>query len=147
MRHRYLVILLSVLLAPVVAVAAPDKYHVADSVTVTWDAVTTQGDGTALSADGAIEYEIFYAPMDRSNPVSIWRGPETTATISLPAQGKYLLGIQTILVVEQTDANRSPFGWTDDPEIVGDTDGDGVGDTWGLMWFMPPGQAKGFIKQ
>jgi hypothetical protein len=135
-----LLLAMLVCLAGVAMAAVPDVWHVADSVTVVWDAVTTNADGGPL-AEGTIEYEIVAACQDKADPVPLWRGSETTAVITLPDQGRYLLGIKAILMVDGEQVAQPDYGWTDDPEVVAG------GDIFGLMFFRAPGRVKNLGKQ
>jgi hypothetical protein len=149
MKRLHLALFVTLFLALVMVLAGPAhaiEWHTADSVTVTWDPVTADGDGDPISV-GTIEYEIVYARLDRSDPVSLWRGADTSAVLTLPTKGRYLLGIKTLQLIDGEVVAESDYGWTDDPAIVADTDGDGTGDVFGIQMFVPPAKATGFAKQ
>jgi len=122
------------------SIAGAMDWHVADGVSVKWDAVTTDAAGNPF-AEGGIEYAVYSARIDKVDPMLLWRGPETQAALTLMQQGRFLLGIKSILVVDGKDVAESDMAWSDDPEIVAD------GAVFGVMFFTAPAKPGGFGKQ
>lgn len=143
-------ILIGMFLCASVAIsqAAPDSWHTANQVTVSWDPVTTLGNDTSLPEGSIIKYELFMANMitdpNKTNPASIGITDQTSYTLTLNVEGRFLLGIKTLRYVLEADGvtetlvESSDYGWTDDPEIVAN------GQTFGVRYFLPPGKIKGF---
>jgi hypothetical protein len=110
-------------------------WHTANQTTIAWDAVAVDS--------GSVEYEVFIANAstdpNKANPVSVWRGPETQTVITLSTEGQYYAGVKTWRIVDASTELDSVIGWSDDPNIAGDIDGDGVGDPFGIRFYVPPG--------
>lgn len=128
-----------------VAMAEVATWMTPAQVNVSWDPVTTtvnEGVEEPLPSNATIQYEVFVAKEDKANPVSLWKGPETTAFIT-PKDGGFsgpvILAIETIMLVDGTEVERSPKGWSDDPTVVSPTGG-----TFGFMLYFPPNSVKGF---
>jgi hypothetical protein len=88
--------------------------------------------------EGTIEYQVFQGKLDKSDIKPLWRGPETHTVLSLAQEGRLLLGIKSILVVDGQDVSESEIAWTDDPEIVYQ------GQIFGIIYFLPPKRVSGF---
>lgn len=115
-----------------VAAMAVDQWVTANSATIAWDAVTEATDGGPLAEGAIVEYEVFVAKENLSGVVSVWRGSETTAVITLPKQGRFMAGIKTWLVVDGLDEAESPTVWSNDPLIVANAT------TFGFVYFKNP---------
>ena len=112
-----------------VAVGA-QQWHTANQATVAWEAVV--GDG--------IVYDVLLANSqtdpDKTNPVVIGTDvSETSFTVTLGVEGRYFAGVQAKRYVDD-ETLVSEISWSDDPLVCLD------GNTFGLRYFIPPGQAK-----
>lgn len=122
-------------------------WHTANQSTVAWDPVTTLGNGDPIPAGTHVEYVVYLANSvtdpNKQNPVEVWRGPETMATITLNREGSYFVGVRGIRVQTDTstDLNQSIIGWSDDPAVVAN------GETFGINYFYPPSAATGLRPQ
>ena len=116
-------------------------WHTANEFTVSWDAVTTNVDETAVPAN-EIEYELFVVNAitdpNKTNPTSVWRGPELTHVVTLNTEGQYLLGIRAIRVIDGVDQSTSVNVYSDDPAVCQD------GVTFGVRYFIPLKNPIGF---
>lgn len=115
-------------------------WHVSNQWNVRWDAVTQDSEGNPIAAEN-IEYSVVYALENKVDPIEVWRGSETQATITLNVQGQYLLGVIAHRVLAGEEMAKSETSWSDDPAVVGEP---GI---WGIMRFLPPVKPGGFGKE
>ena len=105
-------------------------WHTANQTTVSWDAVVV--------ASGVVQYEVFAADNvtdpDKDSPISLWRGSELVTTVTLPAEGEYIIGVKTWRIIDATTELESVIGWSDDPLIVG-----GAENVFGIKFYEVPG--------
>ena len=142
MRRASINLFIFALILVAVPAMAIDQWLPMDQIKIAWDPVTTLGDGTAITPDlGTVEYEVVYAPESKENPKPIWNGDQTTATVSIPENGNWLIGIRTHLKVNGTVVSNSLYGWSDDPEIVSPEGG-----TFGILRYAPPKTITGLMK-
>jgi len=114
-----------------VAVGA-QQWHTANQATVAWED-TNEMDG--------IVYDVWLANSKtdpgKTNPVVIGTDIEaTTFLITLNVEGRYFAGVQAKRYVDGELVGVSEMSWSDDPLVCLD------GKTFGLRYFVPPGQAK-----
>jgi hypothetical protein len=122
-----------VLVAALVLVAGlafAQQWHTANQATVKWDSV---GDG--------IVYDVWLVDSktdpDKTNPAVIGTDVDaTTFLITLNVEGRYFAGVQAKRYVDGELVGVSEMSWSDDPLVCLD------GNTFGLRYFIPPGQAK-----
>lgn len=138
-------IILALMLAGVLVFAAAasaeiEVWHPVNQVEVGWDAVTQTVDGAEITT-GSVEYDVRAAGIDRSSPQVLWRGPETAATVTLPAEGKFLLGVKAYRVVDGEDVSESEISWSDDASVVK------AGLPFGVIHYRPLAPATGFGKE
>lgn len=118
------------------------EWYVANQATVTWEAVVILSDGSAIPADNLIEYKVWLANADtdpdKTNPEEIGVTSDTLYTVTLHAEGRFFVGLQTLRKSsEGLLLSTSGVGWTDDVMIVRD------GATFGLQYFLAPANACG----
>lgn len=115
------------------------EWHTANQTTVAWDPVTVES--------GTVQYEVFMCNADtdpnKTNPISVWRGPETQALITLSNEGQYYVGVRTWRVIDASTEIESEVAWSDDPQVVGDANGDGTPDPFGIRYFVRPSRIGG----
>jgi len=126
---KKIMMLVAMLFLFVGAVGA-QQWHTANQATVAWDSV---GDG--------IVYDVWLANSQtdpaKTNPVVIGTDIEvTTFLITLNVEGRYFAGVQSKRYDEGELVGTSDIAWSDDPLVCLD------GKTFGLRYFVPPGQAK-----
>ena len=133
-RLKALVFLTLLIFAPFTNLYAL-TWHTTNQSTIAWDPVAVDS--------GTVEYEVFIANSvtdpGKANPVSVWRGAEVQTTITLNAEGSYYTGVKTWRIIDAETSLESVIGWSDDPNIAADVDGDGVGDPFGIRYYAPPG--------
>ncbi len=111
---------------------AVDTWVSADQTTVKWDASTGNIDGTPFEAGVVIEYRVFIDKVAKSDPIQVWQGEELQASITMPKQGRYLVGLQALKIIDGEIEAVSETVWSDDPAVVG-TPG-----TFGVVYFKNP---------
>ena len=112
------------------------NWHTTNQATIAWDAITELSDGSPIPSIDKIEYVVHLANSvtdpNKTNPVEVWRGDETQATITLNTEGQYYVGIQAVRKREDSIIATSTIGWSDNPQICLD------GNTFGIQFFLPP---------
>jgi len=136
-----LFLIMSVLLFCSTASAIVDSWMPANQVTIAWDAVTTLGDGSAITSGGTVEYEVVRASADKSDIQVLWSGPETQVQLTLVAYGRMIFGIKSLLIVDGQRVSESEYGWSDDPEVVGSAG------TFGVLFYQAPAKVTGMTRQ
>lgn len=135
MRKRLKIIVFLTLLffAPITNLYAL-TWQTTNQATIAWDSVEV--------ASGTVEYEVFIANAvtdpNKANPVSVWRGPDLQTTITLNTEGQYFAGVKTWRIIDAETSMDSVIGWSDDPAIAADTNGDGTPDPFGIRYYVPP---------
>lgn len=122
----------------VATIAFAQVWYPANQKTIAWDPVTTLADGSPLPAGSSIQYRVFIKPQGATTQTEAGVTANTTFTVTLTAEGKYFVGLQT----ERKDATgavvaTSPIGWSSDAAIVQG------GATFGLTFYQSPKQAGG----
>ncbi len=134
MKKKFLIWFVLLFFIPVTQLYAL-TWHTANQTTVTWDPVAVDS--------GSVEYEVFIANAltdpNKANPVSVWRGSELQTVITLTNEGQYYVGVKTWRIIDASTSLESVVGWSDDPNIAGDVNGDGTGDPFGIRFYVPPG--------
>lgn len=115
-------------------------WHGADQVTMSWDPVTTLSDGTPAPA-GEITYTVWVENAADASETEIASGiAGTSYTFTFGAEGKYILGVQTVRTVDGVVLESSSISWSDDPLVA-------VPDAWGVIHYLPPANATGLQKE
>lgn len=117
---------------------AVDQWKTANSITVSWDPVTTAEDGSPLPASSSIVYKVFIKKImpPGSAPVEAASVPTTKATVTFREEGKYLIGVQALRMEVDTVVGSSIIAWSDDPAYVLD------GKTFGAIYYLAPAPPK-----
>ena len=112
-----------------------------NSSVVTWSPVTNFENGDPIPAADSVEYAVYIvdaASSDKSIPCELGVTSDILYTITLVAEGKYLVGLKTIRkCANGVDVSESVIGWSDDPLIVSE------GKTFGLSYFFIPAMVQG----
>lgn len=135
-------LLVIIFLASICTSVHSQEWHVANQVTITWDAVTTLENNATIPEGNVIEYPVWLVNADtdpdKVNPVAVGTTSETLYVITLGVEGRYFVGLQTVRrSSEGIFLGESCIGWTDDPVIAAN------GDIFGLQYFVPPANAFG----
>jgi len=127
-------------------IACSQEWHTGNETTIGWDAVTTLQNGDPIPAGSTVTYDVHLANAitdpDKENPVKITTVPIPTLeyTITLGTEGKFFVGLSANRVVDGDIVGVSEIKWSDDPSAC-----EG-GNTFGLMYFVPPAGPCGMRK-
>ena len=118
------------------------EWHTANQSTIVWNAVTTLENNATIPESNIIEYKLWLANAltdpDKENPLEVGVTSETLYVVTLHAEGKFFVGLQTIRKSQGGDLiGESGIGWTDDPKITA------PGPTFGLQYFILPAMVSG----
>jgi len=122
------------------------NWIIANQSTVTWDAVTTLSDGSAIPDGDVIEYkaymnDVILDPL-KLNPIEVGVVDVTQFTFTLTPENRYLVGLQTVRKLsDSTVIGESVIGWSDNASIVAD------GYTFGLCCYLTPAPVSGLKPQ
>lgn len=111
-----MICILTCCLCAVAAAEPPASWHPANQVTVAWDPVGSEV--------GEISYKLYLQAVNLAgdtlvgDPLPVGNTAETTFVITLPEQGSYLVGVQSVLNVDGQQTAESPIGWSNDPAIA-----------------------------
>ena len=114
-------------------------WHTANQASLAWDAVTTSTVGDVLTGDITYSVYLVNAVTDpnKTNPALVAEGIVATGlTVTLGTEGRFLAGVKAVRSIDGEVVAQSEMSWSDDPLVVLD------GKTFGLRYFLPPGQAK-----
>ena len=130
-----IILLIIVLLAITASMAQALDYQGANQITVGWTAVEPNNAGEQ------IQYVIYQATeTTKDNPTKLWQGPETEYTATMTTEGKFILGLETLRLVDIAGTfemvSRTDIGWSDDETIAPVP--------FGVQFYEPPGVAGGF---
>ena len=131
-----ILLVLSIFLAPALA----QEWKLLNKATVSWDPVTQLADGKPVPTSDTMEYEVLLAKIDKANPVSLWRGTATSATITINDEGRYLLGVKAYRMADGVQAGESEIAWSDDPASTNNA-------PFGIVKYSPPIKPGGFNLQ
>lgn len=117
--------------------AYAQEWHIANQITISWDAVTKMEGGAIIPETDIIEYKVHLANAiidpEKTNSVEIGIADECIYTLTLNTEGQYFVGLQTLrMKPDRTLIAESVIGWSDDPAIVAN------GAIFGLQYFVPP---------
>lgn len=121
--------------------AASINWHPTNQATVSWDAVSTFSDGSALPADSTVQYAV-YTRKD-TDPITTFVLATTvsapTAVITFTVEGRYFVGIKAQryvsgALIPESDSNIS---WSD---VAASTQG---GVPFGIAYFKKLKDAGG----
>ena len=113
-----------------------------EKITVAWDTVTNDVDGSTFPQGSIIEYEVFiidprFDP-NKTSPKTIGVTQQTQLDVTI-TPGKYLVGVQAILKVPSDasgtvyeEVGRSSISWSDDPQMTLN------GVVFGVLFFKNP---------
>lgn len=137
----FMVLLLCLFAVPVLAL----EWVNTNQATVTWDAVTTLSDGTAIPEDNLVEYAVYSVEatdVDKENPVELGITPELTYTITMHEEAEVLIGLRTLRrLADSTLVSQSVIGWSDDPSAVADKR------IFGIRFYLSPERVRGLQPQ
>jgi len=148
---KKLLVILFILFAVSVNAETVRFWHTADSKGIAWDPVLINSAGTPLPTGEEVRYNIFIMDVKNPNPLMIqenWKDTSILITFSLEAS--YIFGVQSTrwLLADPADpedfdaqVSESTISWTNNPDVCYN------GETFGVRYFLPPGQAKGLRRQ
>jgi hypothetical protein len=93
-----------------------------NSIDVGWDAVT--------SPSGTITYNLYYKPVAGGSQTFVAEVSTTQATITIPIEGKFILGVSTKRTVG-ADSVESSISWSDNPAVTFQAQ------TFGILYLNP----------
>ena len=113
-------------------------WFTANQATVSWNPVTMTTSDTPIPPE-EISYKVFLSNAttdpNKTSPAEIASTPDSSCIITLNVEGRFYVGVQAIRTVDSEIVGQSVVSWSDDPLVVETT-------TFGLRYFIPPGQAK-----
>ena len=115
------------------------EFYTANQVTLAWDEVTTNVDGTTVPSSEILYRVWVYNAItdpDHSNPVELGETPDLTYLITLNVEGKYFPGVQTVRVIDGEEVAESEIIWSSDPMY-----------DFGIQYFVPMKAPEGLRKQ
>jgi hypothetical protein len=125
------------ILAPSPACAV--DWVTANQSTVAWDPVTTMDDGKPIPDGTIVKYQTYLSDAgdpEKTNPIDTGIVDVAEKTFTLPAEGKFFAGIQSLRYAEGELAGKSKnISWSDDPLACKD------GNTFGLKFYLVPDAA------
>lgn len=144
--YRCIVPLAALIIIAVPLVPDAFEWHIANQVTVAWDAVTDRSDGTPLPTGDGIEYVVYTAneltdPDKQNIGDPVWTGTATEATLTMAVEGSFMVGVRAIRMVDGVNVGESDISWSDNPAAVSD-EGE-----FGLRYWLPPGIPGGIKSQ
>ena len=122
-----------VCLLAITATASALTFYNSNQVTLTWDAVTTDVDGDAITG---VAYRLYLVNADtdpeKTSPIIVADNiTELTKTITLGTKGRFYAGVQAVL-----GDLESAINWGDEAE------NQGTSELFGLRFAVPPHEAK-----
>lgn len=112
------------------------EWKTTNQATAAWDAVTTLDDGSALPAGNTVKYRVYLSNAvtdpDKANPALLGETDQLEYVITLNAEGKYFVGVQSVRFDETaTEVGVSAINWSD-------TNGAATPNPFGLVHYLPP---------
>ncbi len=139
MKKLFLAMLI-IMLIPAVNATALNWIGV-NQVTVAWDAVTALGDDTPIPQGDAISYRIYIKKLPSGADQVIGDTQQLTYTITLPSEGRYVVGLQTVRIPQgETEEQLSEINWSD-------VNGESTPNPFGIKYFINPSAAKNLRPQ
>ena len=117
------------------------EWVTANQSTIQWQEINTDIDGDPLPAGTHVEYKILLANLNtdpnKTNPATLDQVTGLEYTITLNTKGSYAAGVQALHLDDSTGEvlAQSATAWGDNPDDAVDTDGDGVGNDFGIRFF------------
>ena len=93
-------------------------WRTTNQATVAWDAVNTLSDGSALPAGDIVKYRVYLANAitdpNKANPALIDETDLLQFTLTLNAEGRYLIGVQAVRYDSAlAELGTSEINWSD----------------------------------
>jgi len=150
----FLLMALALLLAPVLVMQAGAMEIVtANQMTVGWDAVTSNDDGTTIGPDQVVEYQVWVQKFQAAGatPTLVGTTDELQYTITFPDEGVWQIGFSAKKYQITTDPDGGPdvksysgesvIAWSVDATVCLD------GQTFAGVYLKIPGKGGGLNTQ
>lgn len=137
MKKLTTLILLILIIGPLSNALAQDTWYNQKEVTVTWDAVNSTTDGTAIPSD-EISYKLFVKDANVTNATKVEMGTtnNTQYTINFQSEGEWYIGVKTVrLDSNGTVLSDSVINWSSEPT--------GVNQTFAVRFYKSPAACTG----
>jgi len=135
----FAILILSFLVLNCPQLAHAAEWHTANQVTIAWDEVSVNVDGTPVSPN-EVSYKVWIynalTDPNHENPIELGQTSDLSYLITLNVEGRYFPGVQTIRTVDGEQVAESAIIWASDPLY-----------DWGLQYFVPMPAPEGFRKQ
>lgn len=120
-------------------------WHVANQITLGWDAVSTSENGDPLPVGSRIKYNVYTTletDIDKTNAILVNTVTDVSSLVTFTDQGFYWFGVESILEVQDSsglwqEANKSTIAWSDDPLNTS------TGAAFGAQYYLAPTTVKG----
>ncbi len=131
--------LVVIVLLPFTSLAAVNTWIPSNSKILGWDEVLTLSNGYPIPVDSSIYYKVYYKLESATTQVEVTATTNNQYMVTVPAEGRYLLGVKAIRINISTGAiiGESTISWSDDPLVCLD------GNTFGLSNYPLPSGPKG----
>lgn len=108
------------------------EWHTANSTQIGWDAVTKSADGSVTFDPAQITYQVYMANAatdpNKANATKIGSPiSETTTTITLNIEGRFIPGVSAIRTINGSVIGESDIAWADEQPTP-----------WGIQFFVIP---------
>ena len=118
-------------------------WHTANQVTIEWDAVTTNTNGTSLTTGDIVKYKVYIKnAVTGGEPIELEEVTSTEYTVTLNTEGSYFLGVKALRYNSEEEViSESTISWSDIPEACFE------GKNFGVRYFLPPSNPLGLRKK
>ena len=112
--------ILTILMLIVFTLAWGQEIVHTNQLTVAWDAPTELDTGEPIPAEDIIEYEVWVR--DAADEVTyIGRTPALQYTVTMPYEGTFDIGVQTVRMISTGEEVYSGINWSDVDDPAGST--------------------------
>lgn len=142
MRKIVMISSILLLLLSFSAFASDLSWHTANELTLAWSPVTKNNQGESIS--DVIHYEIAIvsaSSVDRNKDKVIIGSTEATQhQIEFNEEGRFILGVRAVRIIEGEALSTSTWAWSDDPSAAKE------GRVFGGQFFFPLASPQGMQK-
>lgn len=104
----------------IASIAFAQEIVYTNQITVAWDAPTQLDTGEPIPSEDIIEYEVWVR--DAVDEVTyIARTPDLIYTVTMPYEGTFDIGVQTVRMISTGEEVYSGINWSDVDDPVGST--------------------------
>lgn len=147
MTKKFMQLLILAIIGLVISLPAQAvDFTVVNQKAISWAPVTKTTEGTAIPTGDTIKYQVWLVKDQAAKDTAVKVGPEldaTTYTITFTAEGRWLVGVESIRIPEAspTDIRRAPITWSDSDDTAL------VPAPFGFIYFEAPAQVGGLGPQ